>query len=135
MQIKMSIENVWQSCRWQHKPEGLTPQRFTVPPADLHKTIKLTHPQLQSPTPRPEAITPPSEVKLKSLHFRLHSKKAAAAQRVVIFHFLSGWLSAVVLSYGGPAGTLGDMMVRVFGPRQGRKTWSLGPKGPVVAHS
>lgn len=62
MQIKMSSENVWQSCRWQHKPKGLAPQRFTVPPADLHKTIKLTHPQLRS---RPHPGRKPSHLPLK----------------------------------------------------------------------
>lgn len=76
-----------------------------------------------------------SGVKMKSVHFYSHSKRAAALPKVVIFPFVSGWLSAVVCHTVDLKQRLGDSRVRIFGPRQGRKTSRLGPKGLVVTHS
>ncbi|CAK6950042.1 Hypothetical predicted protein [Scomber scombrus] len=56
--------------------------------------------------------------------FYSSSKREITIPRVVIFQFVSGWLLAAVCHTVDLEETFRDVMVRVFGPRQGRKTCS-----------
>lgn len=110
------------------KLQSLRSQRYRLWHADWHEPDMSS--AAQSPTLRAEAITAPSEVQKKrnGSAFYSSSKRAVAIPRVVIFQFVSGWLLAAVCHTVDLEETFRDVMVHVFGPRQGRKTCSRGAK-------
>lgn len=124
----------WVLCtstsRWQHDP-GESAHRG--PESDLLTDMNLTCP------PPPVAHTQGGSnhwslwtgVKGKSLQ-----RAPVVSRRGLSFSdFVSGWLSAAVPHTVDLEETFRDALVRVFGPRQGRQTYSRGAKRPVVTHS